>query len=196
MCRFSFFLVLAMALWINVALSQPRQFNIDKAHSHIAFEVSHMVISEVNGEFHDYEVNLMFDANDVTKSSVETRIKVASIDTDQEKRDNHLRSSDFFDAETHPEIIYKSKKIEKSSDGYVAHGDLTIRGVTKEVALPFKVKGPIKDSRGNTRIGVEANLTINRQDYGVSWSKTLDGGGLVAGNDVKIGIQAEFTAAQ
>jgi polyisoprenoid-binding protein YceI len=184
------------ALWINVALGQPQQFNIDKAHSHIEFEVSHMVISEVNGEFHDYEVNLMFDANDVTNSSVETRIKVASIDTDQEKRDNHLRSSDFFDAETHPEIVFKSKKIEKSSDEYIAHGDLTIRGVTKEVALPFKVKGPIKDSYGNTRIGVEASLTINRQDYGVSWSKTLDGGGLVAGNEVKIGIQAEFTAAQ
>lgn len=196
MYRFSFVLVLMMALWINVALGQPKQFNIDKAHSHIEFEVSHMVISEVNGEFHDYEVNLMFDVNDVTNSSVETRIKVASIDTDQEKRDNHLRSSDFFDAETYPEIVFKSKKIEKSGDGYVAYGDLTIRGVTKEVAVPFKVKGPIKDSRGNTRIGIEASLTINRQDYGVSWSKTLDGGGLVAGDEVKIGIQAEFTAAQ
>lgn len=197
MHRFSFISVLLMVvLWFNIALGQPKQFNIDKAHSHIEFEVSHMVISEVNGEFHDYEVNLMFDPSDVTKSSVETRIKAASIDTDQERRDNHLRSSDFFDAETYPEIIYKSKKIEKSADGYVAHGDLTIRGVTKEVALPFKVKGPIKDSQGNTRVGIEANLTINRQDYGVSWNKTLDGGGLVAGDDVKIGIQAEFTAAQ
>lgn len=197
MHRFSFIAVLLLAaLWINVALGQPKQFNIDKAHSHIGFEVSHMVISEVSGEFHDYEVNLLFDPNDVTKSSVETRIKVASIDTDQEKRDNHLISSDFFDAETYPEIVFKSKKIEKSGDGYIAYGDLTMRSVTKEVALTFKVKGPIKDPRGNTRIGIEADLTINRQDYSISWSKTLDGGGLVAGNEVKIGIQAEFIAAQ
>lgn len=196
MHRYSFVsFVLLMTLWSSAVLGQPKEFNIDKAHSHIGFDVSHMVISEVHGEFHDYNVNLMFDINDVTKSSVETHIKVASIDTDQERRDNHLRSSDFFDAETYPEIIFKSKRIEKSGDGYIANGDLAMRGVTKEVALPFKIKGPIKDPRGNTRIGIEANLTVNRQDYGISWSKTLDGGGLVAGDEVKIGIQAEFTAA-
>ena len=107
-----------------------------------------------------------------------------------------MRSPDFFDAETHPEIVFKSKKIEKNDEGYVAHGDLTIRGVTKEVALPFEVKGPITDPWGNTRIGVQGELTIDRQEYGVSWNKTLDTGGLVVGDEVEIEIKMEFIAAK
>ena len=189
-------LLLALIALTGVTAAQGSKYDVDKVHSHIGFDVTHLVISKVHGEFKDYEIDLLYNEKDVTKTTVEVRIKVTSIDTDNQKRDDHLRSSDFFDAANNPEIIFKSKKIEKSDNGYVAHGDLTIRGVTKEVALPFKVNGPVKDPWGNTRIGIEANLTINRHDYGVSWNKALDGGGFVVGDEVEIGIQTSLIASQ
>jgi polyisoprenoid-binding protein YceI len=193
---FGVVVVFVISLLVNVAFGQSQKYSIDKSHSEIGFEVTHMVIADVKGEFKDYDVNLMFDPNDLANSTVETRVKIASIDTDEQKRDNHLRSSDFFDAENHPEIVFTSKKIEKKGDTYVAHGDLSIRGVTKEVSLPFEIKGPIQDPWGNTRIGVDAEMTINRQDYGVSWNKTMDAGGVVVGDEVRIVIKGEFIAAK
>jgi polyisoprenoid-binding protein YceI len=194
--NFGVVVLFMLVMLVNAVFGQAQKYNIDKSHSGIGFEVAHLVITDVQGEFKDYDVNLMLDHNNVANSTVETRIKVASIDTDEQKRDDHLRSADFFDAETHPEIVFKSKKIEKKGDNYVAQGDLTIRGVTKEVSLPFEVKGPIQDPRGNTRVGINAEMTINRQDYGVSWNKTLDAGGVVVGDEVKINIKSEFVAAQ
>jgi polyisoprenoid-binding protein YceI len=194
--NFAVVVLLMLVLLLNAAFGQVQIYNIDKVHSQIGFEVTHMVISEVQGEFKDYEVSLMFDKDNLANSTVEARIKVASIDTDEQKRDDHLKSADFFDAGNHPEIVFKSKKIEKKGDGYVAYGDLTIRGASKEVALPFEVKGPVKDPWENTRIGIKAELTINRQDFGISWNKTLDAGGVVVGDEVGIGIKTEFIAAQ
>jgi polyisoprenoid-binding protein YceI len=121
---------------------------------------------------------------------------VAGIDTDNENRDNHLKNPDFFDVEKYPEITFTGTKIEKTTDGLIMHGDLTMHGVTKPVSFPFVVNGPITDPWGKMRFGAEANLTINRQDYGVSWSKTLDAGGLVVDNDVKINIQIEMVKAE
>lgn len=193
---FGVVVIFVLSVLVNAAFGQAQKYSIDKSHSEIGFEVTHMVIADVKGEFKDYDVNLMFDPNDLANSAVETRVKIASIDTDEQKRDNHLRSSDFFDAENHPEIVFTSKKIEKKGDTYVAHGDLSIRGVTKEVSLPFEIKGPIQDPWGNTRIGVDAEMTINRQDYGVSWNKTMDAGGVVVGDDVRIAIKGEFIAAK
>jgi polyisoprenoid-binding protein YceI len=166
-------------------------YEIDKAHSRVGFAVKHMVISTVRGEFTDYSATVLFDENDVTKSSLEGTIKVASITTGNNRRDNHLRSGDFFDAEKYPEIKFKSEKIMKADDGYVMSGDLTIRDVTKKVEIPFKVSGIIDDSWGNRRVGIEAGLTINRQDYGVSWSRTMDKGVLVADNIVNIELFLE-----
>ena len=176
----------------SVAMSAD-VFEIDKAHSRVGFAVKHMVISTVRGEFTDYSATILFDENDVTKSSIEGTINVASITTGNERRDNHLRSGDFFDAEQYPEIKFKSEKVVKTDDGYVMHGDLTIRDVTKKVDIPFKVTGIIDDPWGNRRVGIEASLTINRFDFGVSWNQTLDKGGLVAGKEVDIELLLEAT---
>jgi len=189
-------LLVVAVLLINAGFSQPVKYNVDKSHSNIGFAVDHMVITTVYGKFNEYEIDLTLDLANAANSSVTARIHVPSIDTNEPKRDNHLRSGDFFDAENHPEVLFVSKKVEKTDTGYIAHGDLTIRGVTKQIALPFIVKGPITDSWGNNRVGIEAKLTINRQEFGVKWNKVLDTGGLVAGNDVDIEIQAQFIAAR
>lgn len=172
-------------------------YTIDPAHSSIAFSVRHMMINNVRGRFTDFTGEIRYDESDVTKSAVEFKAKVASINTDVPARDEHLRKADFFDAEKYPEMSFKSKRIERrgssgSNGSYVAIGDFTLRGVTKEIALPFKVYGAIKDPR-STRIGIEAATTINRQDYGVSWSRPLDGGGLAVANDVAVELMLEAT---
>ena len=171
-------------------------FNIDKTHSSILFAVKHMVISKVKGAFDEYSGTIQYDEADITESSVEVTIKTASIDTRDEKRDGHLKNSDFFDAEKYPEITFKSKRIEKSKDGFVAVGDFTMRGVTKEITIPFEITGVITDPWGNTRMGVSAELKLNRQDYGVSWSQKMDAGGLVVGDDVEIEIEVEAVKAK
>lgn len=172
------------------------KYDLDMAHSSINFNVSHMVLAKVHGSFSEYMVDLYFDSEDISKSSVKSIIEVSSISTRNEERDNHLKSPDFFDAAKYPKITFISKEIKKVSDNFLAVGNLTIRDVTKEVEIPFGIKGPITDPWGNTRFGIEATLEINRQDYGVKWSRTLDNGGLVAGNIVEIEIFLEVFRAK
>lgn len=171
------------------------EYKIDPVHSTVAFSVKHMVVNTVHGRFNDYAGQILFDEKDPSKSSVNVTIKSASINTDNEQRDGHLKSPDFLDAQKFPEITFQSKSVDKTSDGFVAHGVLTIRGVSKNVDLPFKLNGPINVG-GNGLLGAEASLTINRQDYGVAWSKALDSGGLVVANDVKIDINVEAKQAK
>ncbi len=171
-------------------------YTFDKAHSSIAFAAKHMVITKVRGEFNEYTGSIQYDEADITKSSVTVTIKTASIDTKNQKRDDHLRSADFFDAEKFPEITFKSKKIEKTENGLVMTGDLTMHGVTKEIRIPFEITGVVKDPWGNTRMGASAALTINRQDYGVSWNQSLDAGGVVVSDDIEIEIEIEAIAAK
>lgn len=166
-------------------------YDVDKAHSSIAFNVKHMVLAKVNGKFADYDVDLNYDEKDITKSSVSAAIKVSSIDTGVKDRDNHLKSSDFFDSEKFPEIKFVSSKVKKSGDSYILSGSLTMRGVTKQVDILFKYNGTLVDPWGNTRAGFEGNLTVNRLDYGISWSKTLDNGGLVVDDKVNIELLIE-----
>jgi polyisoprenoid-binding protein YceI len=167
-------------------------YAIDPVHTTIGFSVRHLVINNVPGRFREFSGAIQYDPANITTSSVAFTAKSASIDTGVEPRDKHLRSADFFDAVKYPDITFKSTRIEKKGTGeFVAHGDFTLRGVTKQVAIPFKLYGTIKDPWGKLRLGVEAGLTINRQDYGVSWSQTLDNGGLSVGNDVKITLLVE-----
>ena len=168
------------------------KYVVDKSHTNIGFTVKHMLIATVPGKFNDYSIDFMFDAKDLNKSSVKATIKTASINTDDEKRDEHLRSPDFFDAEKYPEITFQSSSIMKKGDDYIAKGTLTMRGVSKEIELPFKVLGPVQDPWGNTKLGVEASLTVDRQEYGISWSKALDAGGLVVSDDVNIKLDVEM----
>ncbi len=183
-------LVLAPAAWADTTA-----YKLDPAHTGVGFAVKHLTVSTVRGQFGEFTGEFSVDEKDLTKSSFEVHIKTASINTQNDRRDTHLKSADFFDAANNPEIVFKSKRIEKKGDGYVALGDLTIRGVTKEVALPFTLAGPINGPGGLPRYGVEATTTVNRQDFGVSWNRSLDGGGLVVSDEVKIEINGELFKA-
>jgi polyisoprenoid-binding protein YceI len=167
-------------------------YQIDPAHSRIGFAVRHLEINWVEGRFKDFKGTVHYDDKDVTKSTVEFTAKVASVDTEVEARDKHLRTADFFDAEKYPEMTFKSTRVErKGKDGYVLHGDLTLKGVTKPVALPFTVTGAVKDPWGNTRFGVEAHTKINRRDFGVNYGSAFAGGGLDVGNEITINLMLE-----
>ncbi len=186
---------LLLAKWIVLFMVMTGfagdRYQIDPVHSSIGFTVRHMVIANVKGYFKEFSGTIIYDENDITRSSVSVTIKTASINTENPKRDAHLRSPDFFDAEKYREITFKSKRILKEKDGYVAVGDLTMRGVTREIRIPFQILGKVIDPWGNTRLGVEASLKLNRHDYGISWSQTLDSGGLVVGDEVKIDLNIE-----
>ncbi|KAA3656958.1 MAG: polyisoprenoid-binding protein [Calditrichaeota bacterium] len=186
-------LIILFAIYTLASTSfAAENYKTDRAHSSVEFVVRHFMINKVRGEFKDFTATATYDAEDMSKWSVSATIQTASIDTENEKRDNHLRSPDFFDAENNAEITFTSKSITKNGDEYVAVGDFTMRGVTKEIQLPFTITGKITDPWGNERIGIESSLTINRQDYGVSWSKSMDNGGLVVSDEVKIELNMEL----
>jgi polyisoprenoid-binding protein YceI len=129
----------------------------------------------------------------MSKSSVEVTISTASVNTKHEKRDGHLKSPEFLSVEEYPTITFKSTKVMKHGDGFVAVGDLTIRGVTKTIELPFVINGPVQNPWGQTVMGIESEYKLNRHDYGVSWSQKMDNGGLVVADDVTIELQIEAT---
>jgi polyisoprenoid-binding protein YceI len=166
-------------------------YNLDKAHTQITFTVSHLVISHVSGGFRDFNGTINYDASDVTKSTVDVHIMSASVNTGDDKRDGHLKSPDFFDVEKFPELTFKSTKIEKKGDGFVAHGPLTIHGVTKDVELPFTIAGTIKDGMGKTHLVAQSSITISRKDYGLTWNRAVEGGGVLVGDEVKIDLSVE-----
>lgn len=190
----------AGGLWLAIvvlcgAARAADQYNIDPVHSRVGFAVKHMVINTVHGRFTDFNGTILYDDKDLSKSSVNVTIKAASVNTDNTTRDNDLRSANFLEVEKFPEITFKSKSVEKRSDGFIAHGTLTIHGVAKDVDLAFTLSGPLDIGRGKL-LGAEAGLTINRQDYGVAWTRSLAGGELIVANDVKIEINVEARQAQ
>lgn len=185
--------LLASLLVIAVAMSaRAGQWNVDPVHSSVQFKVSHLVISKVVGEFGQFSAKMEFDGADVTTGKVEMTIAVASIDTKNEGRDNHLKSSDFFEAEKYPEITFKSRKVIKGEGKkFQLVGDMTMRGVTKEVTFDCEYNGSVK-MKETLKSGFSATATINRQDFGVSYGQILDNGGLAVGNDVEIMLELEF----
>jgi polyisoprenoid-binding protein YceI len=170
------------------------EYKIDPTHSRVGFAVKHMVVNTVHGRFTDFNGAILYDDKDPSKSSVNVTIKSASINTDNNQRDADLRSANFLEVEKFPEITFKSKSVEKKSDGFVAHGTLIIHGVAKDVDLAFTLGGPIDTGRGKV-LGAEAGLTINRQDYGVAWTRSMAGGELIVANDVRIEINVEARPA-
>lgn len=181
------------ALVMLTLAAQAEPWMVDHAHSEIGFQVRHMMVSKVHGAFQEYEGTVDFDGQDVTKGSVEFTIQAASIDTDNENRNGHLKSPDFFDVEKYPTITFKSTKIVKGEeDKFQIVGNLTIKDVTKQVTFDCVMNGMFTDAKGMSRAGFSAETTINRQDYHVNWSKTLDNGGLVASDDVTIQIEIEI----
>jgi polyisoprenoid-binding protein YceI len=185
-------LITAITLAFVASVFAGESYSVDAAHSRIGFKVAHMVVSKTHGQFDQFSVKVNYDPKNITASSVVAEIDAKSINTDNEKRDNHLRASDFLEVATYPKISFKSTKIEKTKDGFLAHGLFTLRGVTKEIKLPFELKGPIMDPYGKSRIGAEASLKINRKDYGVSFNAAMETGGLVVGDTVEILIDIEL----
>lgn len=189
--------VAGLALSVLMGLSIPVMadtYKIDTSHSAVQFSVKHMVLSNTRGAFGSYNGDIQWD-KDPAKSSISGTIKVDSIDTRDTKRDEHLRGADFFDAAKYPEIKFVSKSIKKKKNEYVVVGDLTMKGVTKSVTIPLEVNGPIKDPWGNQRLSFSGQFKLNRQEYGVSWSKSLDNGGLVVGDDVVVDLEIEAVKA-
>jgi polyisoprenoid-binding protein YceI len=167
-------------------------YSIDRNHSIIGFTIKHNELTLVAGRFKDFTGTIHFDDKDASKSSVEFKAKVESIDTGVEARDKHLRTADFFEVAKYPEMTFKTTKVErKGKQGYILTGDLTLKGVTKQVVLPFTITGAIKDGRGNTRIGIAAQTKIDRRDYGIVWGHALPGGGFDVAHDVTIDLHLE-----
>lgn len=186
-------LLLVISLFPSHLAVTAERYEIDPAHAFVTFSISHFVTGKARGAFKDVSGTILYDPKDISKSSVEVVIKSSSINTNNENRDRHLRSPDFFDVEKYPELIFKSKRVERGSVGYVATGDLTIHGVTKEVSLPFELSDPFTDPLpvGIKRMLVEASLKIDRRDFGIIWSRLMEGGGLFVGNEVTIDINVE-----
>ncbi|MFQ5498393.1 MAG: YceI family protein [Candidatus Zixiibacteriota bacterium] len=181
-------------LVISLALpAVADDWKVDGVHSSVNFSVRHMIISNVKGTFGDISGDVGFDGKNVEAGSVAFTIQIASIDTDNEKRDKHLRSEEFFNAEKYPTMSFASKEVRAdSSSKFILTGDLTLKDVTKEVSFMCEFNGVVTDPWGNTRAGFSAESTIDRQEFNITWSNTLDGGGLVVGNDVKISLEIEI----
>lgn len=177
---------------INYAPVTTGVYNLDPAHSLIGFAVEHLEINWVEGRFKDFTGAINFNEQDVTKSTVEFNAKIASIDTEVAARDEHLRSADFFEAAKYPEMTFRSTKIEKKGkSAYVLHGDLTIKGVTKQIDFPFTFTGAVRDPWGGTRFGIEAQTKINRRDFGINYGNALAAGGFDVGSEVTIDLRLE-----
>lgn len=168
-------------------------WTIDSSHTRADFQVRHMMISNVRGHFDKVTGTVDFNPEDPASSLIDVKIDAASIDTKDEKRDGHLKSPDFFNVQQHPYLEFKSKKVVKLGEnaGKVT-GDLTIRGVTKEVTLDVEYNGTQKAPWGSVSAGFSATTKINRRDWGLVWNVPLETGGLLVGDDVKIAIEAEI----
>jgi polyisoprenoid-binding protein YceI len=191
-------IVLGMVMLLVPAMASATTWNIDPEHSSIMFKVSHLGLVEVKGSFRKYQGAVTLDEGNIAKSSVTVAIEAASIDTGIEKRDEHLRTNDFFDVAKYPTINFISKKVAPAGKGKLkVTGDLTICGITKEVVLD--VTGPgkeLQDPWGNIRRGGSATTTINRKDFGLTYNKILDNGVMVIGNKVTINLETELIKAK
>jgi polyisoprenoid-binding protein YceI len=190
----SIFLVIFTIFFTFPALSQAATWQIDPDHSSFQFKVRHLMVSNVKGDFTKVKGAVTMDDNDVSNLNVEVTIDAASVNTGHAKRDEHLRAADFFDVAKYPTITFVSKKVMKDgSDRLKVAGDLTMHGVTREVTV--NVEGPtqqVKDPWGNFRRGATGTAKINRKDFGLTWNRALETGGVVVGEDVDIFVEIEL----
>lgn len=188
--------LLAMAAAPFVSMAQTK-WNLDKSHSSVKFSVQHLVISETEGNFKMFDGSVNSPAADFNNAQVNFTVDVNSINTDDEKRDAHLKGDDFFNAEKFPQMKFKSTSFKKvKGNMYTMEGDLTIRDVTKKVKFAVVYNGTVKDPWGNTKAGFKASSKINRKDYGLKWSATTEAGGAVVGDDVQLLVNVEFAQAK
>ncbi len=185
-------LALAMAVAPLALPAKVSTWTLDQSHSEIGFEVTHLGIAKVRGRFTEGNATIKLDAKDITKSKVQITIPVKSVSTGNAKRDGHLLDGDFFEAAKHPNIEFKSTKISKTSDGYLLEGKLSIRGVTKDVALKAQLGEPLATDWGFNKRAFSLRGSINRFDYGVAWSKKTKAESLVVGETVELVIDGEI----
>lgn len=166
-------------------------WKIDPAHSYVEFAVKHLMFTTVKGRFSDVEGTIAVVENDPSKSSVNATIKAASIDTRTGQRDDHLRSEDFLHAERFPELTFRSTRISGDTESFKVTGELTIRGVSREITLDASREGAGKDPWGGERVGFSATAKLDRRDYGLLWNQAIESGGVVVGNEVKISVEVQ-----
>jgi len=186
-------LIFSIITLFGAAAFAAETYNIDPNHSTVGFSVNHMVINTVHGKFNEFAGTVVAEGNQVRQAT--GTIQSKSVDTGVAMRDKDLRSPNFFDAEKYPTITFQSKRAEKKGEDTMLVGDFTMHGVTKEISLPIKLKGPVKDPWGNSRIGLESKTKLNRKDYGLLYNKALETGGLVVGEEIEIEINAEAVKA-
>jgi polyisoprenoid-binding protein YceI len=171
------------------------QWRFDPAHTRIGFSTRHAMVTKVRGAFNDVEGTITVDPDAPERSAVQVSIKVASIDTRNADRDQHLRTNDFFDAPRFPEITFVSDRVDQVDEGhFIVSGGVTIRGITREVSIPIDFMGVERDPMGNLRAGFEGSRRINRQDFGLKWNTTLDSGGVLVSD--KITLEFEVSAVK
>jgi len=185
------FAVLAAALAAASPALAAETYEFDKSHTTVGFQVRH-IFTMLGGKFQDFSGTIGVDRAKPEGSSVEFTIRAASIFTNDAKRDEHLKSPDFFDVAKHPTITFKSTSMKPNGkDSWLVTGDLTMRGVTRQVTLPVSFLGEGKDPWGNEKMGFSTSTTLDRKDYGINWNKALDQGGVLVGDEVKVEIAIE-----
>jgi len=186
-------LSLALALFSIVLVNAQSTWNFDASHSSVRFAVDHMVISEVEGKFTSFEGTVESSKEDFSDAKINFIIDVNSIDTDNEKRDGHLKNEDFFDTPKYPKMTFESTSVKIIKEGkYKLIGNLTLHGVTKEITLTMNHGGTIKDPWGNTRAGLKVTGILNRTDFGLKYNSTLEAGGLMLGEEVELSCKMEL----
>jgi polyisoprenoid-binding protein YceI len=185
--------VLATAGITSIAHAQTGKWALDRTHSGMNFSVSHMVVSETTGRFDDFNITLMADKEDFSDAKIDVDIKVESVNTNDKKRDGHLKSPDFFDVAKFPAMTFKAKELKAAGDKkFKMLGDFTMKGVTKPVELDVRYGGVMKDKQGKLHAGFKVTGIINRQDFGVKWNSLLDNGGSVVGDEVELRANIEM----
>jgi polyisoprenoid-binding protein YceI len=187
----NFFTKVTSTLILTAGLASASVYTLDSSHTSVGFSVKHLMITNVKGEFKKYDANIDFDAATKSFKVFKANIDTASIDTGIEKRDNHLKSEDFFLSEKFPKMTFEMKSYEANGDEGKMSGDLTIRGITKPVVLEVEDLATVKDFEGNSRVGLTLKGKINRMDYDLKWNKALELGGVAVGEDVKIVVEVE-----
>ena len=167
-------------------------FNLDKSHSEVGFAVKHMMISTVRGKFTRFDADVSIDPANLEAAKVTARIETASLDTHEEKRDGHLRSPDFFDAEKYPTLTFTSTKVKRSGDDVEVSGNLKIKDQEHPVTLKGEFVGPSKDPWGNTRIGFSLSGELDREQWGLTWNQALEAGGVLVGKKVKLSVDVQL----
>lgn len=181
---------------MTTAIATTTTYSIDKGHSEMSFQVRHL-LTKVRGRFSDFNGTIEFDEENPEGSRVDVEVEAASVDTNERDRDAHLRSADFFDVEKFPALTFRSTRIQRKADnGFAVRGDLTIHGVTRSATFDVSLLGRAKDPWGSERIAFEAETTINRKDFGLTWNAALETGGFLVGDEVQITVSIQAVPAR